>query len=76
VDQGMIGIRPAVEISYLPTKYQKDLMDWMEIEQSTPSHTGDKDEGKVRNWKTYREGYRGHHERGKTKSGREVTSPC
>ncbi len=37
VDEKKIGFRPAVELSYLTKKEQKDLMDAMEYAQATPS---------------------------------------
>ena len=38
VDQGKIGLRPAVEISYLPKDLQKVLLDATEMEVCMPSH--------------------------------------
>ena len=38
VDEGKIALRPAVEISYLPTVSQQFLLNSMEMEQCTPSH--------------------------------------
>ena len=37
VDEGKIGLRPAVELSYLGTR-QKDVYDMIEQEQCTPTH--------------------------------------
>ena len=39
VDTGKIAMRPAVELSYLPAEQQKSLLDTMEAEDCTPSHT-------------------------------------
>ncbi len=38
VDAGAIGLRPAVELSYLPKPEQASLFDAMECEACTPSH--------------------------------------
>lgn len=38
VDDGQIAMRPAVEISYLPEKLQKQLFDAMGANDCTPSH--------------------------------------
>ena len=38
VDEGKIGMRPAVEISYLDEKQQHDLVNCIEMEQCTPTH--------------------------------------
>lgn len=38
VDEGSIGMRPAVEISYLPKTEQVDLLKAMERQSCTPSH--------------------------------------
>lgn len=38
VDQGKIGLRPAVEISYLPEGLQKVLLDAINMEVCMPSH--------------------------------------
>jgi len=38
VDEGKIAMRPAVEISYLPTEAQETLIEAIETEESTPSH--------------------------------------
>ena len=38
VDEGKIAMRPAVELSYLPTEAQEILLDAIESEESTPSH--------------------------------------
>ena len=38
VDDNKIALRPAVEISYLPKKLQKELLDNIEMEACTPSH--------------------------------------
>lgn len=37
VDEGRIALRPAVEISYLPTDEQETLLSVMEEQQATPS---------------------------------------
>ena len=38
VDKGMIGMRPAVEISYLQEEEQRDLVDYIDAEGTFPSH--------------------------------------
>lgn len=38
VDEGKIGMRPAVEISYLQEEEQRDLLETIETEESYPSH--------------------------------------
>ena len=38
VDEGKIGLRPAVELSYLGNKQQQDLVECIEMEQCTPTH--------------------------------------
>ena len=38
VDEGKIGLRPAVELSYLGNKQQHDLVECIEMEQCTPTH--------------------------------------
>lgn len=38
VDEGQIGLRPAVELSYIPQEFQRDLFESIEIESCTPSH--------------------------------------
>jgi ParB family chromosome partitioning protein len=38
VDDNKMAFRPAVEISYLSEKEQRDLMDTMELELASPSH--------------------------------------
>ena len=38
VDEGRIGLRPAVEISYLPEDLQQDLSDAISLTDATPSH--------------------------------------
>lgn len=38
VDEGRIGLRPAVELSYLPEDQQRDLVESIEVEQCTPTH--------------------------------------
>lgn len=38
VDEGEVGLRPAVEISYLPPDLQEELLDCMEMEACKPSH--------------------------------------
>ena len=50
VDNGDMALRPAVEISYLPAKLQKDLLEIMKSELVTPSHAQ-----AIRLKKTYRE---------------------
>jgi ParB family chromosome partitioning protein len=37
VDEGKMAFRPAVELSYLAEKEQRDLLDTMELELATPS---------------------------------------
>ena len=37
-DEGTIKMRPAVELSYLDYDYQKDVLEEIEVTQSTPSH--------------------------------------
>lgn len=39
VDEGSIKMRPAVELSYLDYDYQKDVLEEIEVTQSTPSHS-------------------------------------
>lgn len=39
VDEGKVAMRPAVEISYFPKKLQEELVDCMEMEACTPSHS-------------------------------------
>lgn len=39
VDEGRIAMRPAVELSYLPEEAQRDLVDSIDLEQCTPSHS-------------------------------------
>ena len=39
VDDGVIALRPAVELSYIPRLKQGHIWECMEIEQCTPSHT-------------------------------------
>lgn len=39
VDEGRISMRPAVELSYLPEDAQRDLVDCIDSEQCTPSHS-------------------------------------
>lgn len=39
VDDGVIALRPAVELSYIPKLKQGHIWECMEIEQCTPSHT-------------------------------------
>ena len=39
VDAGVIALRPAVELSYIPRLKQGHIWECMEIEQCTPSHT-------------------------------------
>lgn len=38
VDEGSIGMRPAVEISYLQEEEQRDLVDYIDTEGTFPSH--------------------------------------
>lgn len=38
VDEGKIGMRPAVELSYLTDGEQRDLVETIETEECTPSH--------------------------------------
>ena len=38
VDEGKMGLRPAVELSYLGNKQQHDLVECIEMEQCTPTH--------------------------------------
>lgn len=38
VDEGKIGLRPAVEISYLQEEQQRDLVDFIDTEGTFPSH--------------------------------------
>lgn len=38
VDEGKIGMRPAVELSYLREEEQRDLVDTIDTEESFPSH--------------------------------------
>ncbi len=38
VDEGKIGLRPAVELSYLTKSEQRMLVDAMDLTESTPSH--------------------------------------
>ncbi len=38
VDEGKIGMRPAVEISYLQEEEQRDLVDYIDTEGTFPSH--------------------------------------
>ncbi len=38
VDGGSIGMRPAVEISYLQEEEQRDLVDYIDTEGIFPSH--------------------------------------
>ena len=39
VDEGIIALSPAVELSYLPKEQQKILLDAMSLNDCTPSHT-------------------------------------
>ena len=39
VDDGVIALRPAVELSYIPRLKQGHIWECMELEQCTPSHT-------------------------------------
>jgi ParB family chromosome partitioning protein len=38
VDDGKIGLRPAVELSYLPDEFQYNVLEEIEMGQCTPSH--------------------------------------
>ena len=38
VDEGKIGLRPAVELSYIPKDFQEYIFDAMDMEQCTPTH--------------------------------------
>lgn len=38
VDEEVMALRPAVELSYLPEELQRDLVDVIDMEQCTPSH--------------------------------------
>lgn len=38
VDDKVVAMRPAVELSYLPKDLQSELLDYMEMEDCTPSH--------------------------------------
>ncbi|MBR4132375.1 MAG: ParB/RepB/Spo0J family partition protein [Oscillospiraceae bacterium] len=38
VDEGRIGLRPAVELSYLPQELQRNVSDAISITDATPSH--------------------------------------
>lgn len=38
VDEGMIALRPAVELSYLPVEQQNMLNELIELEQASPTH--------------------------------------
>ena len=38
VDEGKIGLRPAVELSYIPKEIQEYIFDTMDMEQCTPTH--------------------------------------
>ena len=38
VDEGHIGMRPAVELSYLGKEQQRDLAECIDMEQCTPTH--------------------------------------
>ena len=38
VDEGLIALRPAVELSYLPAEEQSQLNELMDMEQTTPTH--------------------------------------
>lgn len=38
VDEGIIALRPAVELSYLPAEEQSQLNELMDMEQTTPTH--------------------------------------
>ncbi|MBQ4467730.1 MAG: ParB/RepB/Spo0J family partition protein [Firmicutes bacterium] len=38
VDEGKIGLRPAVELSYIPRDIQDNIFEVMDMEQCTPTH--------------------------------------
>ena len=38
VDEGKMGMRPAVELSYLTEDEQRDIVDTIDTEECTPSH--------------------------------------
>jgi ParB family chromosome partitioning protein len=38
VDEGRIGLRPAVELSYLPRELQRNVADAISVTDATPSH--------------------------------------
>ncbi len=38
VDEGKIGLRPAVELSYIPKDIQENIFEIMDMEQCTPTH--------------------------------------
>ncbi len=38
VDENVVAMRPAVELSYLPDELQYEVLDMIEVEQCTPSH--------------------------------------
>lgn len=38
VDEGKIGLRPAVELSYIPKDIQENVFEIMDMEQCTPTH--------------------------------------
>ncbi len=38
VDEGKIGLRPAVELSYIPKDIQENIFEVMDMEQCTPTH--------------------------------------
>ena len=38
VDEGKIGLRPAVELSYIPRDIQENIFEIMDMEQCTPTH--------------------------------------
>ena len=38
VDDGKIGLRPAVELSYIPKDIQENIFEVMDMEQCTPTH--------------------------------------
>lgn len=38
VDEGKIGLRPAVELSYIPKDIQENIFELMDMEQCTPTH--------------------------------------
>ncbi|OLR55220.1 chromosome partitioning protein ParB [Hornefia porci] len=39
VDEGKIALRPAVELSYIPKEIQEDILNCIDMEQCTPTHS-------------------------------------